>query len=61
MKITVIFHDPCLESIVVEGANADYRCEGDWVVVTSDRYSETPKKRYTFPSCIILYIIEEND
>ena len=61
MKITVIFRDPSLESIVVEGANADYRCDNNWVVVTSDQYSSTPKKRYTFPSCVILYIIEEND
>lgn len=61
MKITVIFHDPSLESIVVEGANTDYHCNDNWVVVTSDQYSSTPKKRYTFPSCVILYIIEEND
>ena len=61
MKIIVIFRDPSLEEIVVEGANADYHCDDNWVVVTSDQYSSTPKNRYTFPSCVILYIIEEND
>lgn len=38
-----------------------YYCDDNWVVVTSDQYSSTPKKRYTFPSCVILYIIEESD
>ena len=47
-------------TIVMEGANVDYRITEDILVVTSDKHGEFPERRITIPVNRVLMIEEEN-
>lgn len=47
-------------TIVIEGANVDYRITKDLLVVTSDKYDKFPERRITIPMNRVLMIEEEN-
>ena len=61
MKVTVTASfDSVKNNIVMEGANVDYRITEDILVVTSDKYVESPERRITIPMNRVLMIKEEN-
>lgn len=60
MKVTVtVIFDLMKKDIVVEGTNVDYRITKDFLVVTSDNYAKSPKRRITIPVDRVLMIEEE--
>ena len=61
MKVTVTASfDSVKRTIVMEGANVDYRITEDILVVTSDKHVEFPERRITIPMNRVLMIEEEN-
>ena len=49
MTVIVEFTNPKLQDFVMEGPSVDYRIQDGFLVVTTNLYTNTPKKRVTFP------------
>lgn len=61
MKLTVKFVDSRKDMMTVEGDNIDYAFVDGFLVITSDKCTEFPKKKVTFPVSTIFCVIEENE